>query len=128
MLEGVAFAIADQLELLREGGAPVTELRVSGGDTRMGSWGQIKADVLGIPVRTVPGDATVTGVAMLAGLGADVYADPAEAIARCVRMEPATEPDGSMHAAYAEARTDHRALMASPIARRRPAAGRERGA
>ena len=36
VLEGVAFAIRDQLELLRAGGAPVTELRVSGGDARLG--------------------------------------------------------------------------------------------
>ena len=47
----------------------------------------------GIPVRTIPGDAAVTGVAMLAGLGAGVYRDPAEAIARCVRLEPPIEPD-----------------------------------
>ena len=75
LLEGVAFAIDDQLDLLRSGGAPVTELRVSGGDTRLASWTRIKADVLGIPVRTVPGDAAVSGVAMLAGLGAGIYRD-----------------------------------------------------
>ena len=39
-----------------------------------------------MPVRTVPGDAAVTGVAMLAGLGAGVYRDPAEAVERCVRL------------------------------------------
>ena len=60
LMEGVAFAIADQLDLLRDGGAPVTELRISGGDSRLASWNRIKADVLGIPVRTVPGDAAVT--------------------------------------------------------------------
>ena len=35
MMEGVAFAIRDQLDLLAGGGARVTELRVSGGDTRL---------------------------------------------------------------------------------------------
>ena len=67
----------------------MTELRISGGDTRLATWNRVKADVLGIPVRTVPGDAAVTGVAMLAGLGAGVYRDPAEAIARCVRPDAA---------------------------------------
>ncbi len=61
MLEGVAFAIRDQLDLLADGGARVTELRVSGGDTRLATWNQIKADVLGVPVVAVPGDAAVAG-------------------------------------------------------------------
>jgi xylulokinase len=93
VLEGVAFAIRDQLDLLRRGGAAVTELRISGGDARLGTWNRIKADITGVPVRTVPGDAAVTGVAMLAGIGAGVYRDANEAIARCVRLDPPIEPD-----------------------------------
>ena len=92
MLEGAAFAIRGQLELLRGAGAPATELRVSGGDTRLGTWNRIKADVTGLPVRPIPGDAATPGVAMLAGLGAGVYRDLDEAIARCVRPGPAIEP------------------------------------
>jgi sugar (pentulose or hexulose) kinase len=118
ILEGVAFAIADQLELLRLGGTTVTELRVSGGDTRLASWTRIKADVLGIPVRTVPGDAAATGAAMLAGLGSGIYRDTAEAVDRCVRMEGTVEPARIAHDAYAESVAAYRALEASPVARR----------
>ncbi len=117
MLEGVAFAMADQLDLLRAGDAPVTELRVSGGDARLATWTRIKADVLGIPVRTVPGDAAVTGVAMLAGLGAGVYRDPAEAIERCVQLSPATEPEPRTRVAYVQARADYRGLTESAAVR-----------
>lgn len=117
ILEGVAFAIADQLELLRQGGAPVTELRVSGGDARLRTWTRIKADVLGIPVRTVPGDAAVTGVAMLAGLGAGIYRDPAEAIARCSRFDSPVEPDPAVHATYQDAAAAYRVLATSAAAR-----------
>lgn len=113
LMEGVAFAIADQLDLLREGGAPVTELRVSGGDSRLASWNRIKADVLGIPVRTIPGDAAVTGVAMLAGLGVGIYRDPAEAIARCSRPDYPIEPDSRVRATYDEAAARYRALAGS---------------
>ena len=120
LMEGVAFAIADQLELLREGGAPVTELRISGGDSRLGSWNRIKADVLGIPVLTVPGDAAVSGVAMLAGLGVGVYRDPAEAIARCVRPDPAIEPDPTVRATYDDAAFRSRALAGSAAIRETP--------
>ncbi len=117
ILEGVAFAIADQLDLLRAGHAPVTELRISGGDARLATWTRIKADVLGIPVRTFPGDAAVTGVAMLAGLGAGVYRDPAEAIERCVRLSPAIEPDPRTHASYVLARADYIGLTESAAVR-----------
>ena len=118
LLEGVAFAIADQLDLLRAGGAPVTELRVSGGDTRLGSWTRIKADVLGIPVRTVPGDAAVSGVAMLAGLGAGVFRDPAEAIEQCVRLDSPIQPDPRARGGYGRARAAYRALADSASVRR----------
>lgn len=120
LMEGVAFAIADQLDLLREGGAPVTELRVSGGDSRLRSWNRIKADVLGIPVRTVPGDAAVTGVAMLAGLGVGIYRDPAEAIARCSRPDTAIEPNTSVRAAYDDAAARYRTLAGSTAIRESP--------
>jgi len=100
LLEGVAFAIRGQLDLLRQGGAPVTELRVSGGDARLRTWNRIKADVTGIPVSTIPGDAAVTGVAMLAGIGAGVYRDAAEAIERCVRRDPPIRPDAGLCQLY----------------------------
>lgn len=117
-LEGVAFAIRDQLGLLTAGGAQVTELRVSGGDTRLATWNQIKADVIGIPVVTVPGDAAVTGVAMLAGLGAGIYRDVDDAIRRCVHLTRPIEPDRAVHARYEERFAAWRRLAASDVARR----------
>jgi xylulokinase len=124
LLEGVAFAIRAQLDLLRAGGAAPTELRVSGGDTRLGSWNRIKADVTGLPVRTIPGDAAVTGVAMLAGLGVGVYGDVADAIAHCVRPEPVIAPDPATSTVYAAAFERYQALSAAAVVRaRREAAG-----
>ncbi|MGZ8502804.1 MAG: xylulokinase [Candidatus Limnocylindrales bacterium] len=117
-MEGVAFAIRAQLDLLRAGGAPVTELRVSGGDTRLATWNRIKADVTGLIVRTIPGDAATAGVAMLAGLGAGVYRDPADAIARCVRPSPPIEPDHEAGGRYAPAYQSYRALVESSVVRR----------
>jgi xylulokinase len=118
MLEGVAFTIRAQLALLEAGGAPVTGLRVSGGDARLGTWNRIKADVLGLPVVTVPGDAAVTGVAMLAGLGAGMYRDVAEAIERCVRWETRIEPDPAARSAYEDAFAAFQALMDAGAVRR----------
>lgn len=123
ILEGAAFAIRDQLELLRGAGAAVDELRVSGGDTRLISWNRIKSDVTGLPVVRIPGDAATTGVAMLAGLGAGVYRDLDEAIARCVRFEERLEPDPSVAARYDQAFAAWQTLAASTVARRTSVAG-----
>jgi xylulokinase len=118
VLEGAAFAIRGQLEMLRAAGAPVTELRISGGDTRLSTWNRIKADVAGLPVRAIPGDAATLGVAMLAGIGAGVYSDAAEAITRCVRMDAPIEPSGAMHARYGEPYRAYLRLAASESVRR----------
>ncbi|HWX73744.1 MAG TPA: hypothetical protein VNZ05_00460, partial [Solirubrobacteraceae bacterium] len=47
---------------------------------------QIQADAAGLPLAVARSDATVLGAAMLAGVGAGVFADPAEA---AQRLEPA---------------------------------------
>lgn len=116
--EGVAFTIRAQLELLHAGGTRVTELRVSGGDARLSTWNQVKADVTGLVVRTFPGDAATSGVAMLAGLGAGVYRDAADAIARCVQPGPQIWPDPKAVARYQAMYRAHRALVESAIVRR----------
>jgi xylulokinase len=118
VLEGAAFAIRDQLELLRAAGAPVTELRVSGGDARLATWNRIKADVTGLPVRPIPGDAASLGVAMLAGIGAGIYRDADDAIARCVRMDPPIEPERPARGRYEEPYRAYRKLAISSVVRR----------
>lgn len=118
LLESVAFEIRDQLALLTDGGASVTELRISGGDARLSAWNRIKAAVTGLPVVTISGDAAVTGVAMLAGLGAGVYPDVADAIERCVRREAVIEPDPATVALYDERFAAYRELVGSAVVRR----------
>ena len=117
-LEGVAYAIRSQLALLQDAGTPVTELRVSGGDARLATWNRVKADVTGLTVRTIPGDAAVTGVAMLAGLGAGLYRDPDDAVARCVRPDPPVEPAPAAPAADDERYPAFTARVASAAVRR----------
>ena len=48
----------------------------------------------------VPGDSTAAGTAMLAGLGAGVYRDVAEAVAATYRPGPVAEPDPRHRALY----------------------------
>ncbi|HLY14641.1 MAG TPA: FGGY family carbohydrate kinase [Candidatus Limnocylindrales bacterium] len=113
VLEGVAFGIRARIETLAVAGSAATELRVSGGDSRLGTWNQIKADVLGIPIIRVPGDATSAGAALLAGLGAGIYRDAAEAVAVGSRAERPIEPDPAVHQRYGELYRGYRDLVAS---------------
>jgi sugar (pentulose or hexulose) kinase len=99
-LEGVALAIRERLSMLEAPGSPISELRVSGGDTRLRTWNQVKADATGVSVVIVPGDAAATGVAMLAGLGGGAYADAEQAIRRASAAGETFEPSASARAAY----------------------------
>jgi sugar (pentulose or hexulose) kinase len=117
VMEGVAFGIRAHLETLGRASTPVTELRVSGRSADLRTWNQIKADVLGIPVVHVPGDAAAAGVAMLAGLGVHVYSDPAEATTMACRTDAPIEPDAANHERYRELYERYRAVVDSSIVR-----------
>jgi xylulokinase len=112
-LEGVAFGVRARLETLERASTKATELRVSGGGARIALWNQIKADVTGTPVVCVPGDSTAAGAAMLAGLGAGVYQDVAQAVAAAYRPGPVAEPDPRHRGLYDEMYGRYLALTGS---------------
>ena len=116
-MEGVAFGMRALLEVLGRGREPVAELRVSGQAAGLHSWNQIKADVLGVPVRRVPGDATAAGVAMLAGIGVGAYSGPAEAVAAACHPGEAVLPDPGHRERYDALYHRYRAALASDLAR-----------
>jgi xylulokinase len=116
-LEGVAYGIRAHLEALGRASTPVTELRVSGRPASLRTWNRIKADVLGIPVSRVPGDATSAGVALLAGLGVGVYPSPEAAMATACRRDSPIEPDAAAHDTYDSLYAHYREIIASPLLR-----------
>jgi len=121
-LEGVAFAIRAHLEGLGRASTPVTELRVSGRAASLRTWNQIKADILGIPVTRIPGDAAAAGVAMLAGLGVGTYPDAGAAVATAARSDEPFEPVAANHDRYNEVYEHYRDVVASATLRTESAA------
>ena len=100
VLEGVAFALRDNLEALRAAGTTLSRVTAVGGGARSRYWLAVIANVLGIAV-DVPADGdfgAAFGAARL-GLIAAEGADP-----RAVCAPPATaltiEPDMSLRPAY----------------------------
>jgi xylulokinase len=100
-LEGVAYGLRDSLELLRELGARPEVGRASGGGATSDLWLRIVASVLALPLeRTETEAGAAFGAALLAGVRTGVFADAADAVARCVHVRDRIEPDPEWAAAY----------------------------
>ncbi|NLX11578.1 MAG: xylulokinase [Chloroflexi bacterium] len=111
VLEGVAFAFRDCLLTLQAVGPVPDHFLVGGGGARSPLWRQILASVLGVTVQTIEGtEHTALGAALLAGLGAHLFFDLGEAVARVVDYGPTEAPDPDDQAHYAEQHRRFRAL------------------
>jgi len=101
VLEGVAFAFRDGVEVLRELGLPAETLRLGGGGSRSPLWRQIMADVLGAPVLlTDAAEGAALGAALIAGVGSGAFRDLDEAAALAVRTAATIPPDPRRAARY----------------------------
>jgi xylulokinase len=110
-MEGVAFGLRDCLELLRELDVPIEVGRISGGGFRSDLWTRIVASTLDLPLERTECDAgSAFGAALLAGVREGVFADAAEAVARCVRVRERIEPNPAWATVYAEKYGRYRAL------------------
>jgi xylulokinase len=111
VLEGVAFALKDSLDLTQELGGVPERGRVSGGGARSRLWVQIIASVLELPLEPVAVDeGAAFGAAILGGVAADVWPDVHAAVAAAVRPGPQIEPVAEWVATYREQRERFRAL------------------
>jgi xylulokinase len=95
VMEGVAYSVWLLLGSLEQSaGLAVPELRAAGGGMQSDPWCQIRADVLGKPVRRLKTvDAGVSGAALLAGVGVGLYSSLAEAASNLIQTDRVFEPD-----------------------------------
>jgi xylulokinase len=115
VLEGVAFALADGLDVLSAAGAPLASCLLVGGGARSRLWGQMLADVLGIALQLPEG--AETGAALGAARLAMLAAGAGDEASVCV-MPPIREvftPGGDGHATRL---ARYRALFAAEKAAR----------
>jgi D-xylulose kinase len=93
ILEGVSYEIRTNVEVMRELGLPIKEVRVTGGAARSEVWMQIQADVLRTPViRTQMEEATAVGAAILAFKGIGVFKSVSQASEEMVSTLPPLSP------------------------------------
>lgn len=111
VLEGVAFAFRDCLDVLRTLGPVPDRFVIGGGGSRGPLWRAILASVLGVTLQTIAGsEHTASGAALLAGIGTGVFRDAADAATRAVHYETSDLPDSDDHALYSEQFARYRAL------------------
>ena len=103
LLEGVTFGMRDSLEIIREMGVTVDQVRVSGGGARSAFWRQLQADIYGLPVHTInAAEGPAFGAALLAMVGTGTYESVAAACDAAIQVTGVTEPSGA-RAVYDEA-------------------------
>ncbi len=111
VLEGATYAMRDSLELIREMGVAITQVRLSGGGARNALWRKIQADIYGVDVHTVnSSEGPAFGVALLAQVGTGGFATVAEACDATIRLEDQTTVDPRAKIQYDKAYTIYRKL------------------
>jgi xylulokinase len=118
LLEGATFAMRDSLELIREMGVTIEQVRVSGGGARNALWRQIQADIYGCDVHTLNStEGPAFGVALLAQVGVGGFSSVPEACDATIRSVDSTRVDprakNYYDRAYAVYRQLYRDLRAS---------------
>jgi xylulokinase len=86
VMEGVSYSLLDAMSVIREMGVDTSEVRASGGGGRSRLWRQMQADMFDAPVCVVQSsEGPALGAALIAGVGAGVYASVPEACDAAVR-------------------------------------------
>jgi xylulokinase len=111
VMEGVIFSLRDSLEIMRDLGVPVDDVRATGGGARSDLWRRLQANIYATPIRrTVADEGPAYGAALLAGVASGTYADVDEATSVVKLREEITEPDPEISKVYEEYYEIYRSL------------------
>lgn len=93
IMEGVACGMRDSLEIMKELGVEIDQIRITSGGARSTLWAQIQADVYGTEVATVNiYEGSAFGATILAGVGVGVFESVEQATDNIVRVTNHIEP------------------------------------
>lgn len=101
VLEGVAFALRDCLEVAKSNGVNVTSTKLCGGGSRTTLWISIIANVLNIPVEMPEiEEGPSYGASILAMVGSKEYSDVISATEKIVKVKNTIYPDKELVELY----------------------------
>lgn len=104
IMEGLAIALKRMLECEKALGATMDEIRSLGGGSKSKAWCQIKADILGIPVKVIKnsGSTPCMGCAILAGVANGMWTSVEDATEKFVEIEETYYPNPENAKIYEE--------------------------
>ena len=101
VLEGVAFALRDSLEVAKSLGIHLTRTKICGGGAKSPLWKKIIANVLNLRVDVIESEeGPAMGGAMLAAVACGEYASVEEIAEKFVKVVDTVEPDADLVARY----------------------------
>jgi xylulokinase len=111
VLEGITFGLADSLDLVRQLGGRVDDIRLTGGGARSPFWRQLMADVFDAEVAvTTSTEGPAFGAAILAGVAAGAFSSVEEACDALVHVTTRVQPDPTRAARYRDVHAVYRGL------------------
>jgi len=103
VLEGVAFALRDSLEVAKSLGIRLTRTKICGGGAKSPLWKKILANVLNLKVDVIESEeGPAMGGAMLAAVACGEYKSVEEIAARVVKVVDTVEPESELVKKYEE--------------------------
>ena len=103
VLEGVAFALRDSLEVAKSLGIQIDRTKIGGGGAKSPLWRRIIANVLNLKVDILESEeGPAFGAAMLAAVAAGEYKSVEEIAAKLVHVVDTVEPEPEIAARYEE--------------------------
>jgi xylulokinase len=99
LLEGVAYGLQHNLELIREAGIRPTRIVATGGGSRSHLWTQITSDVTGLPQTVIAPSNAALGMAFLAGSASGIFSQISD-VRQWARSEREVQPREEVHALY----------------------------
>ena len=114
VVEGITFGMRDQIEIMRERGVKISEVRLSGGGAASAFWRQMQADMYrarAVTINTQEGGAL--GVALLAAVGTGVYGSVEEACGGAIRVTETLRPHRPTARVYDRLYPTYRSLYRS---------------
>lgn len=101
IMEGVVYSLRDCLEIIKQMGIRVTEVRASGGGGRSPLWRQMQSDVFGVDINTInSSEGPALGVALLAGVGVGIYDDVQQACDAAIKVVNTQHSNKTLYPKY----------------------------
>lgn len=101
VMEGVAFALRDSIEIARSLGIRIERIRATGGGAKSPLWRRMLANIMNVTVEIIQSEeGPGYGGAVLAAIGCGVFGNAEEAGERLIRVTDVTEPEEELVQKY----------------------------